>query len=182
MRRRFCFGVGHGVPVQKRRYVVQKLCRTPQNKRICGIMRRDFAIDATLSGQLRGIIRQHHYFFTTYRRFCTRVIDGAGRGAGGYFSGSRLALAQSCSRRHHAELASGCGSYRLIARGDCVKTPYVFCGGRGWWRAYVLACGLSGHGGLLRSPAALRPLCAASANSLKTFSKKCLTEIAVLLV
>lgn len=63
-----------------------------------------------------------------------------------------------------------------------LKPPYVFCGGRGWWRAHVLTCGLSGHGDLLRSPAALRPLCAASANSLKTFSKKCLTEIVVLLV
>ena len=63
-----------------------------------------------------------------------------------------------------------------------LKLPYVFCGGRGWWRARVLACGLSGHGDLLRSPAASRPLCAASANSLKTFSKKCLTEIVVLLV
>ena len=63
-----------------------------------------------------------------------------------------------------------------------LKPPYVFCGGRGWWRAHVLACGLSGHGDLLRSPAALRPLCAASASSLKTFSKKCLTEIVVLLV
>ena len=43
-----------------------------------------------------------------------------------YFSGSRLALAQSCSRRHHVELASGCGSYRLIARGDCAEIPYFF--------------------------------------------------------
>ena len=63
-----------------------------------------------------------------------------------------------------------------------LKPPYVFCGGRGWWRAHVLACGLSGHGDLLRSPAASRPLCAASANSLKTFPKKCLTEIVVLLI
>ena len=63
-----------------------------------------------------------------------------------------------------------------------LKPPYVFCGGRGWRRAHVLACGLSEHGDLLRSPAASRPLCAASANSLKTFSKKCLTEIVVLLV
>ena len=43
---------------------------------------------------------------------------------GEYFSGSRLALAQSCSRRHHVESASGCGSYRLIARGDCAEIPY----------------------------------------------------------
>ena len=33
-RRRFCFGVGHGAPVQNRRYVMQKLCRIPQNERI----------------------------------------------------------------------------------------------------------------------------------------------------
>lgn len=45
---------------------------------------------------------------------------------GEYLSGSRLALAQSCSRRHHVESASGCGSYRLIARGDCAETPICF--------------------------------------------------------
>ena len=145
-------------------------------------MRRDFAFGATLLGQLRGIIRQNHYFFTTYRQFCTRVIDGAGRGAGRIFSGSRLALAQSCSGQHLVELASGCAFCRLIARRDCIEIPYGFCGRRGWWHAHALACSLSGHGDLLRSPAALRPLCAASANSLKTFSKKCLTEIVVLLV
>ena len=39
-----------------------------------------------------------------------------------------------------------------------------------------------GMGALLRSLVALRLLHVASANSLKTFSKKCLTEIAVLLI
>ena len=109
-------------------------------------------------GQLRGIIRQYHYFFTTYRQFCTRavdeagwgactrVVDGVGRGAGGSFSGSRLALAHSRSRQHFVELASGCVSCRLIARRDCVEIPYGFCGRGGWWHAHVLACGLSGHG------------------------------------
>ena len=77
MRRRFCFGVGHGAPVQKRRYVMQKLCRTPQNERNREITRRAFAFDATLSGQLRGIIRQNHYFFTTYRQFYTRAVGPA---------------------------------------------------------------------------------------------------------
>ena len=147
-------------------------------------------------GQLRGIIRQYHYFFTTYRQFCTRVIDEAGWGAGGSFSGSHLALAHSRSRQHFVELASGCASCRLIARRDCVEIPYGFCGRGGWWHAHVLACGLSGHGRPLAfaggvataacgSSVRLRlriSLCAASASLLKTFSKKCLTGIVVLLI
>ena len=56
---------------------------------------------------------------------------------GEYFSGSRLALAQSCSRRHHVESASGCGSYRLIARGDCAETPICFLRKKGM---VVCAC------------------------------------------
>ena len=46
---------------------------------------------------------------------------------GEYFSGSRLALAQSCSRRHHAELASACSRVRLI----------------GAWRPLALAGGVT---------------------------------------
>ena len=80
------------------------------------------------------------------RGACTRVVDGVGRGAGGYFSGSHLALAHSRSRQHFVELASGCASCRLIARRDCVEIPYGFCGRGRWWHAHVLACGLSGHG------------------------------------
>ena len=57
---------------------------------------------------------------------------------GEYFSGSRLALAQSCSRRHHVESAFGCGSYRLIARGDCAETPICFLRRKG-----MVACACS---------------------------------------
>ena len=65
----------------------------------------------------------------------------------------------------------GVGLIAKLLEEIALKPPYVFCGGRGWWRAHVLACGLSGHGDLLRSPAASRPLHAASANSLKLFQK-----------
>ena len=76
----------------------------------------------------------------------------------------------------------GCGSYRLIARGNRVKTSIYFLRRKG-----MVACACS----RVRLIGAWRPLALAggvttavcgSANSLKTFSKKCLTEIAVLLV
>lgn len=101
---------------------------------------------------------------------------------GGYFSGSCLALAHSHSRQHLVELASGCAFCRLIARRDCVKSHMVFAEeGDGGMRMLSRAS-YRGMGDILRSLVALRPLHVASANSLKTFSKKCLTEIVVLLV
>ena len=83
---------------------------------------------------------------------------------GEYFSGLRLALAQSCSRRHHVESAFGCGSYRLIARGDCAETPICFLRRKG-----MVACACS----RVRLIGAWRPLALAGGvtTAVRGFSK-----------
>ena len=66
--------------VQKRRYVVKKLCITPQRQNKCGVTNLSHALTTTFSVHSRRFESYIRYSSITYRHFCTeadraRIID-----------------------------------------------------------------------------------------------------------